>query len=374
VRFFIGLSNRSRGHGLDVMFFTLLPGKDRTMKPAGTAGTRVLRWGLILLLMCVSSLPGYAQIQPPSGLVSWWPGDGNANDIADGNNGTLMGGATFVPGKVLDAFNFDGTGFVQIPDSRSLEPAQITIDAWIRPVFAGRPFQGSDTDTILEKLSGLTGYGLFVTMDTRPGSFLEQPPGLQIGTPAFFLNVNDAAQQLFSPSPLPNDGRFHHVAGTYDGAVMRLFIDGSEVATRPIGGSIVHALGAGAFIGRENVFGPRNSKAVIDEVEIFNRALFPTEIQAIVAADSAGKCKDDDHDCVPNDKDVCPETPAGEVVDASGCSINQLCPCQGPWKNHGEYVSCVDRTSDDFVAAGLITPAEREAIVSNAAQSSCGKE
>jgi hypothetical protein len=58
-------------------------------------------------------------------------------------------------------------------------------------------------------------------------------------------------------------------------------------------------------------------------------------------------------------------------VDASGCSINQLCPCNSPWRNHGEYVSCVAHTSNDFVAAGLITPAERDVIVSTAAQSSC---
>ena len=82
---------------------------------------------------------------------------------------------------------------------------------------------------------------------------------------------------------------------------------------------------------------------------------------------------DNDGDGVSNDKDVCPNTPAGEVVDASGCSINQLCPCNGLWKNHGEYVSCVSQTSNDFVAAGLITQAERAIIVSQATQSSCGR-
>jgi hypothetical protein len=82
---------------------------------------------------------------------------------------------------------------------------------------------------------------------------------------------------------------------------------------------------------------------------------------------------DSDGDGVPDDKDVCPGTPAGEVVDASGCSINQLCPCEGPWQNHGQYVSCVDQAAEDFVAAGLITEAKRDAIVSEAAQSSCGR-
>ena len=134
MRFYIESSNRCRGHCLDVMFFTLLQGKDRAMKQAGTAGTIVLRWGLILLLMCVSSLPGYAQtcVQPPSGLVSWWPGDGNANDIADGNNGTLMGGATFASGKVGQAFLLDGiNAFVDAGNASNLHVSagDFTVDA-----------------------------------------------------------------------------------------------------------------------------------------------------------------------------------------------------------------------------------------------------
>ena len=49
-------------------------------------------------------------ISPPAGLVSWWPGDGNANDIVGDNHGTLENGATFATGKVNQAFSFDGTG------------------------------------------------------------------------------------------------------------------------------------------------------------------------------------------------------------------------------------------------------------------------
>lgn len=43
---------------------------------------------------------------PPSGLVSWWPGDGDANDFADGNHGTLRNGATFDSGLVGQALRF----------------------------------------------------------------------------------------------------------------------------------------------------------------------------------------------------------------------------------------------------------------------------
>ena len=45
---------------------------------------------------------------PPPNMVSWWPGDGNASDIQGSNNGTLEGTATFAPGKVEQAFSFNG--------------------------------------------------------------------------------------------------------------------------------------------------------------------------------------------------------------------------------------------------------------------------
>jgi hypothetical protein len=79
---------------------------------------------------------------------------------------------------------------------------------------------------------------------------------------------------------------------------------------------------------------------------------------------------DDDGDGVLLDD--CPDTPAGELVNSSGCSVDQLCPCDNAWKNHGGYVSCVAHTSEDFMNAGLITEAEKDAIVSEAGGSYCG--
>jgi hypothetical protein len=87
---------------------------------------------------------------------------------------------------------------------------------------------------------------------------------------------------------------------------------------------------------------------------------------------------DADGDGIADSLDACPGTDPGAVVDANGCSIEQLAPCSGPasggtWKNHGQYVSTVAQAAETFVASGLITEAQAEEIVSQAAQSHCGK-
>src|SRR4029077_19575363 len=71
----------------------------------------------------------------PSGMVNWWPGDGNANDIQGSRNGTLQGGVTFGPGEVNQAFSFDGTsGSVDLGTANLLGGAtEVTIDAWVFP-------------------------------------------------------------------------------------------------------------------------------------------------------------------------------------------------------------------------------------------------
>ena len=63
--------------------------------------------------------------------------------------------------------------------------------------------------------------------------------------------------------------------------------------------------------------------------------------------------------CVDN---ICEEVP---VID---------CACDDDWKNHGKYVKCVVRKARDLVKAGIISKAEKRAIVKEAARSDCGKK
>ena len=95
----------------------------------------------------------------------------------------------------------------------------------------------------------------------------------------------------------------------------------------------------------------------------------------VEATDSwiVGLASDSDCDTVPDSEDLCPNTAANAVVNANGCSLEQLAPCGGPWENHGRYVNAVRETVAAFQRAGLIGEANARAIVQEAVHSDCGK-
>lgn len=108
----------------------------------------------------------------------------------------------------------------------------------------------------------------------------------------------------------------------------------------------------------------------------------PNGEQADFDADGIGDAcdPDADGDGVGNAGDACPATLLGATVNpASGCSIDQLCPCGGPrgsssaWRNHGKYVSCVAHAANELVAVDLMTATEKDAAVAEAAESDCGR-
>jgi hypothetical protein len=102
------------------------------------------------------------------------------------------------------------------------------------------------------------------------------------------------------------------------------------------------------------------------------------ESQQIAFLRGRDRILDSDGDGVKDVGDRCPDTQPVDVVDATGCSIVQLCPCAGPlggglWKNHDQYVACVSSAANNFVKRSLITNSAKRAIVTTAAQSQCGK-
>lgn len=222
-------------------------------------------------------------VTPPPNLVNWWPGDGNADDIQDGNPGTPVGGTTFAQGLVGQAFSFDGnvgTG-VFIGDQANLENlSQITIDAWVNTT-------GGGDQPIITKHSS-----------TNPSWVLRTFFGDNTGRVSFGVETNLGTtvtfNELVSTTSI-TDGQFHHVAGTYDGSTVKLYVDGVLEASAPLSGTIKNSiyrvvignfdfLGLGILL--NNAF-----NGLIDEVEVYDRALTASEIQAIFDAGGAGKCK-----------------------------------------------------------------------------------
>src|SRR5205085_10306650 len=117
----------------------------------------------------------------------------DTRDIKDGNNGTANGSLTFVAGKVGQAFNFDGSTFINVPNpSGNLRPAALSIDAWIKPVFAGRPRLLGDVDSIFAKFVGANGYQFFIAQDAVTFS------GAPLGTLGFQVNINNSLVTFLS--------------------------------------------------------------------------------------------------------------------------------------------------------------------------------
>lgn len=92
---------------------------------------------VIAVGVTLSSLPlqglGAVCTRVPPGLVSWWPGDGDAYDIQDGNFGLPQNGAAFAAGAVGLAFSFDGiTNGANFGNPAALQLQTFTIDAWVK--------------------------------------------------------------------------------------------------------------------------------------------------------------------------------------------------------------------------------------------------
>ncbi len=222
---------------------------------------------------------------PPSGLVAWLPGDGNANDISgNGNNGTLQSGVTYAVGKVAQAFNLDGTanGFIKVNASSSLNVGAgngLTIEAWIRPT------QISTAQILVEWNNG-SNIGAHIALSSTIGG---PSPG---NVSANLIDTSGTFHFFESAGGLTTANAYQHVAVTYDKTtgIANLFLNGAVVATQNLG-IFTPQTSYDLYLGKRISDGNYIFSGGLDETSIYNRALAQSEIQAIVNAGSAGKCK-----------------------------------------------------------------------------------
>lgn len=280
--------------------------------------TKLIFHTLIVALAPLSSVPNIAAqtcIPAPPGMHSWFPGDANPQDIL--NNAldlSVTGTVAYAPGVVGNAFTFDGNSDVIYSNINA--GSAYTVDFWVRPIHSSA--DGLRQHLVANTLAGTTAFG-FITFD---------PLAQKIEY--YQESASSITDAKIRSTPIAFDA-WTHVTLTYDGQVNRLYLNGALVPQNPggdlgiYGTSVPHSETFNNPIGIGNSVVPTDIvrfNGQIDEVEIFNRVLSVAEIQAIVNAGSAGKCKapvDADGDGIVDGRDACPGTPSGTIVNASGC-------------------------------------------------------
>jgi Ca2+-binding RTX toxin-like protein len=223
-----------------------------------------------------------SQGPPPAGLVLSLGFDAvfglgsKVIDASGSNNHGAITGATLVsPGRIgAGALRFDGNDLVTVLDteaSLALETG-MTIEAWVNPSAAP---SGWTTVALKENGPGLS-YALYAN-DGAP-----RPGGTPF--PAGYINVGaDVAARGTAALPL---NTWTHLATTYDGANLQLYVNGALAATVPVTGLItvgdIHGAlrigGNNAFPDVAGVFGGEFFTGLLDEVKVYNRALSAAEI------------------------------------------------------------------------------------------------
>jgi len=200
------------------------------------------------------------------GLVLWLKfneGSGNiAYDSSFYNNHGTIYGATWTDGKFGKALSFDGVDdWVKVADSESLNPKRITITAWVK----------RDTTGVSHSIVGKfrfasnTSYYLIIrAMDTV--EFI-----IGDGANRYALNGNTII-----------DTNWHFIAATYDGACMKIWIDGELDNSLSVTTNIASNTQP-VTIGTWNptAADPAHFNGTIDEVRIYNRALSENEIKML---------------------------------------------------------------------------------------------
>lgn len=216
-----------------------------------------------------------------SGLVSYWPFDEEdgttAHDAVNGNDGTLTNmtpPGCWVSGKFGNALSFDGANdYVNCGAAVDNTIATgATLEAWIKPAVQKHAGIISNDYTLGNK----KGYDFFLWNASDPHGrlYIDFGNGAAVGRTWWAIPGADWY------------GQWHHVAATWDGSTVRLYVDGSEVATALLSGNYSDpgkdTLIGGIYYGTLP-YCPFDG--LIDEVGIWNRALSAEEIAFLALPD-----------------------------------------------------------------------------------------
>jgi hypothetical protein len=200
-------------------------------------------------------------------LAGWWKLDETGGRVAadgsgNGNHGSFVGNPVWTSGVAVGALQLNSSSYVQVPDSPLLrvEGRGISFGAWY--------YQNS---TATGYLLGKAAYILFVHQGAQ--HFLVAN-----------LTTGGVTRSLWASVPggiSPLENTWVHVFVTYDGAAIRAYVNGEQVASSPADGDLLSnadpfAIGDYGGYGSWIKFGGK-----IDDVRIYRRALSTAEVRKL---------------------------------------------------------------------------------------------
>ena len=221
----------------------------------------------------------------PPGLVASWKGQGTSSDSAGTNNGTAWYLTTPYPtGEVGNAFGLNGNDAnVNVPDAPALRFTNaMSVETWIMPTLSG-------ARAILSKWDIATGpnqrwYNLYINANGY-ANFTVSSDG----------TAGAGSCGLVTSAIMVTNGVWTHVAATYDGGVLSIYLNGSLQSPTTFWSAGIHAgpddVGIGGVVGGASngaVGAPFGGE--IDEASLYSSVLTAAQVQSIYQAGSAGKC------------------------------------------------------------------------------------
>jgi hypothetical protein len=191
-------------------------------------------------------------------------GTAAADATGNGRTGTISGATWTTAGKNGAALSFNGTSArVDIADHNSLDlTTGMTLEAWVYPTALGTSWRS----IILKENGSALAYGLYANEN--------------VARPSAYVHIGSAEPSAAGTSALAVN-TWSHLAATYDGSTIRIYVNGVQVGSRTQTGSIAVSTGA-LRIGGNTVWGEWFAGR-IDDVRIYNRALSAAEIQTDMA-------------------------------------------------------------------------------------------
>jgi hypothetical protein len=253
---------------------------------------------------------GFAQLPnyiPTSGLVGYWPFNGNANDESgNGNNGTVNGATLTTDrfGVANKAYNFNSNPqYISFPNGSASSlniTGNFTLSFWVKT-------------TATTTNNGFLNLGDNVASPPNAGGIVS---GLTSGG-KFGIGIRG---NWYSSITSVNDNNWHHLTSTYDSGILKIFIDGILNNTFNSISPPLSWNGNRTFGCRTDLFMNSNTNYIgqTDEISIWNRALTSNEVSGLYTSTPAPSLS-----IIPSNATIC----TGQSASLSLTSITNGAPC-----------------------------------------------